>query len=452
MKTVLKRALSALPFIAIGVGILAYVIANSPPPARMALSERATAVRVVTAKPQDIVPTVTGYGVVAPARTFEAIAEVGGRVDYVNPALQSGQILPAGAVLLRLSPVDFNLAIAQAEANMRIAQARLEELAVSEESQRTALAIEHDVLAVKLSDLDRAQALFEAGTMAKGARDAARAAHLAQRQKVQGIEGALALFPTQRAVQTEQVAVYATTLETARLNLARSEFILPFTARVAARSVEAGQYLRATQSAATLDGIDRAEIEVQLAMDAFRTLIRTAQPDAPVLPFDPARMSDVLHGLALTAQVRLRLGDEVVTWPAIVDRLADGIDQRAGTLGVVVVVEDAYAQTAQGGRPPLTKGMFVDVVLSGAPVRGVALPRSAVRAGQVFVADADNRLRAVPAKPQFVQGEVAVFTTAIDAGARVLVAPPVPPVAGQLLIPHEDADLVARLLAVGGAK
>ncbi len=447
MKTGFKLALITLPIAAIGAGVLAYVVSNSPPPARVELAERAISVRVISAETKAVTPTIIGFGVVAPERTFEAVAEVGGRIDYVNPGLRDGQILPAGAVLMRLSPTDFNLAIAQAKANIRSAEARLAELAVSEESQRAALEIEQEALAVKASDLERAEALFKAGTMSQGARDAIRAAHLAQRQKVQGIESTLALFPTQRTVQTEQIAVYQTNLATAKLNLERSELTLPFAARVASHYAEVGQFLKAGQVGATFDGIERAEVEVQLSLDSFRGLMRLRQAATPALILDPTRMSETLRGLGLGAKVRLRIGDEVVSWPASVDRISEEIDQRSGTVGVVVVVENAYRPSVSGSQPPLTKGMFVDVLLSGAPIEGVVLPRSALRDGQVFVADADNRLRMIAATPILEQGEIAVFGDAIAEGTSVLLAPPNPVLAGQLLDPHPDTGVMMRLLS-----
>lgn len=446
MKSGFKLLLITLPLAAIGVGILGYVISSSKPPERIEIAERATAVRVITAQTRPVTPAITGFGIVAPERTFEAIAEVGGRIDYVNPGLRDGQILAAGEILFRLSPADFNLAIAQAKANIRAAEAKLAELDVSEQNQRSALGIEREALAVKTSDLERAEALFTGGTMAQGTRDATRAAHLAQRQKVQGIESTLALFPTQRAVQTEQIAVYEASLATAELNMARSEIALPFAARVASHSIEVGQYLKPGQTAATLDGIARAEVDVQLSMESFRGLVRLGQSALPELLLEPSKMTQALQSLGLGAELRLRLGDEVVTWPATVDRISDGIDQQSGTVGVVVVVENAYDNTGQDARPPLTKGMFVEVVLSAAPMQGVVLPRSALRDGMVFMADADNRLRSLAATPQLEQGEIAVFSGAIPEGSRIVLVPPVPVIEGQLLDPHTDEAVMTRLL------
>lgn len=447
MKSGFKLPLVTLPIAAIGAGVLAYIVATSPPPERIALAERATAVRVINAENTQITPMISGFGIVAPVRTFEAIAEVGGTVDYVNPALRDGQILPAGAVLLRVSPTDFNLAIALANANIRAAQARLIELDVSEQNQRAALEIEREALAVKQADLTRTEALFSAGTLAQTARNLARTTHLTQRQKVLGIEATLALFPTQRAVQTEQIAVYKTNLASAELNLKRSELTLPFTARVAAHSVETGQYLKTGQTAAILDGVDQAEVEVQLSMGSFRSLLRSDPSRSTPLPMDPVKMAEALHDLGLTAQVRLRLGAEIVTWAATVEGISDGIDSKTGTIGIVVQVAGAYGQTGDGHRPPMTKGMFVEVVLSSAPVTGVILPRSALRDGQVFVADADNRLRVLAASPQLVQGGIALFGDAIAEGSRIVVSLPNPVIDGALLDPHLDSELMNRLLA-----
>lgn len=452
MKKGLGLALITLPLAAVGAGILALVVFNKAPPERVELAERASAVRVIAAESLAITPTIRGFGLVAPVRSFEAIAEVGGTVEYVNPALRDGQIIPSGTVLLRLSPTDFNLAIAQANANIRAAEARLDELEVSEASQRAALDIEREALAVKAADLARAEALFAAGTMAQGARDNVRAAHLAQRQKVQGIEGTLALFPTQRAVQTEQIAVYGTVLATARLNLERSELTLPFTARVATHAVEVGQFLKAGQTAAVLDGIDQAEVEVQVAMSDLRGLMQSGTAHSAALPVDPTRMGEALRALGLTARVRLRLGDDIVTWPGTVDRISDGIDPKTGTIGVVVQVDAAYGQAGDGNRPPLAKGMFVDVILSAPPVTGVVVPRSAVHEGKVYIADAGNRLRMVSARPQLVQGAIALFTEGIDPGSQIVLGRPVPVVEGLLLDPHPDTALMPLLLAEDAAR
>lgn len=452
MKSGLKLVFVTLPLVAIGAGILAYIVASRPPPERIELAERATPVRVIFARTQSITPSITGFGVVNPARTFEAIAQVGGTVEYVNPALQKGAILAAGSVLMRLSPVDFNLAIAQANANIRAADARLAELAVSQANQTAALEIEKQALALKAADLDRAETLFSRGTVPQTVRDTARSVHLAQRQKVQAVESTLALMPTQRAVQVEQIAVYQASLETAKLNLERTELTLPFAARVASMSVEVGQFVRVGQTTALLDGIEAAEVEVQVSVAALRNLIQSTSISTDAMAIDPSMMTVAMRRLGLSADVHLRLGRDVLTWPATVDRFGDTIDQKTGTLGVIVRVDTAYSGMEPGERPPLTKGMFVETTLKAQPVSGIVVPRSALRDGKLTMADDADRLQRVPVTHNLVQDGIALITGGIAEDARIVVSPPSPAMAGMLLDVTEDKGLMARLATEGHAE
>lgn len=451
MKIGFKLVLVTLPLAALGAGILAYVIASRPPPAQTPLSERATAVRVIRAETRAVAPRVTGFGLVEPAHVYEAIAQVGGTVDYVNPDLRKGAILPAGSVLMRLSPADFNLAIAQARANIRAAEAKLAELAVSEANQRAALSIETEAQALKEKERERVESLFQGGTASQSALDAVQSATLTQRQKVLTLKSALSLIPTQRQVQREQIAVYRANLETAALNLARTELTLPFAARVASAPVETGEYVRAGYTAAVLDGIETAEVAAQVPLPAFRTLMHLTRADSASLLPDPSMLTRVLRQSNLTAEVRLSLGPETVRWPARVDRISDTLDPRTGTLGVIVQVDDAYAIARPGDRPPLAKGMFVEVVLTTGAVSGTVIPRSALRDGQALVVGADSRLELIPVTPLLLQDGIAVIAAPDLQDRLVVVSDPGPILPGMLLQTTPDPGLIDRLIDEGSA-
>lgn len=449
MKNVFRMILITLPIAAIGAVVLVFLVSNRPPPAQVEIAERATTVRVVAAQIHPVSPSVTGFGLVSPARSFEAIAQVAGRVEYLNPELSKGGILPKDAVLLRLSPEDFNLAIAQARANIRAAEAKLNEIAVSERNQIAAMALEQQALDLKAADLARAENLFRGGTVPQNRVDAARAAHLAQAQKVLSIESTLALLPTQRDVQVEQIAVYKASLETAKLNLARTELTLPFAARVASVSVELGQFVRAGQTAVVLDGIKTAEVEAQVAIAGLYKLLQAMDLNVAASAANPSLMTQMLRGLGLGAEVTLSLGEETVVWTAKLDRISETIDPKTGMAGLILQIDNAYAGALPGQRPPLTKGMFVKATLSAAPINGIVIPRNALRNGEVLVADQDDRLRSIPVVTKLVQGEIAVLSEGLEPGARVIVSDPSPVIPGMLLNVVEGSDLMADLAATG---
>lgn len=442
MKPIAKLILITLPVVAAGALVLGYIVANKAPPARVELSERATAVRVINAREMAVRPSLSGYGLVAPSRTYEAIAQVGGTAEYVNPALRKGEILPEGALLLRLSPEDFNLAIAQARANIRAAEAKLAELTVSEQNQRAALAIEEDALALKATDLTRSESLFASQAISQTVLDGTRTAHLVQSQKVLGIRSGLALLPTQREAQNEQIAVYRASLASAELNLARSELRLPFAGRVALATVEEGQFVKVGQTVASFDGIEAAEAEAQVSVADLSRLLGEARAQAGLSVFDPEAMSSVLNTLGIEVTVRLQLGNEVAEWPATLDRISNVIDPKSGTLGVIVRVENAYGGA---GRPPLTKGMFVEVELAAPPISGVVIPRAALDQGRVLLADEDGRLVVLPVSPALVQGDIVLVKEGLPAGSRVVVSTPRPVIPGMLLGITRDEALMESL-------
>ena len=396
MKVGFKLILMTLPLVLLGVGFVAFTVSTKPAPAQEDVAERAVAVRVITAQTTAIYPRASGFGLITPARSYEAIAQVSGTAEYVSPLLKVGDILPEGAVLLRISDSDYKLAQAQAQANIRAAEARLAEISVSQSNLNTALEIERETLDLKVREVERLQKLVTAGTASQAAFDGVRAAFLAQRQKVQGLKNSLALIPTQKQVQVEQIAVYQASLKIAELNLQRTELRLPFAGRVATVSVEVGQLVRSGQTVAGFDGVEAAEVTAQIPAADLKKLFRQPANMTGKATGNPAALSQVLSQISIDARVLLRLGDEYVQWPASVDRISNAIDPKTGTIGVIVRIDNAYASARPGTRPPLTRGMFVEAVLQAAPVRAIPLPRSALRDGMVMVVGANNRLRLVP--------------------------------------------------------
>ena len=445
MKPIVKLIVITVPIIAAGALVLGNIVANKAPPARVELTERATAVRVIEAEEMAVRPSLSGFGLVSPSRTYEAISQVGGTAAYVNPAMRKGEIMPEGALLLRLSPEDFNLAIAQVRANIRAAEAKLAELTVSEQNQQAALEIEENALALKATDLERSESLFASQAISQTVLDNARAAHLAQSQKVLGIRSGLALLPTQRTAQNEQIAVYRANLASAELNLARSELRLPFAGRVSLATVEEGQFVKAGQTIASFDGIEAADVEAQVPVADLSRLLGEARAQSGRLAFDPESMSSILKGLGIEAIVRLQLGNEMVVWPATLDRISNVIDPKSGTIGVIVRVDHAYDSALQNVQPPLAKGLFVEVVLTASATLGVVIPRAAFDQGRVLLADGDGRLVVHPVEPAFIQGEIALVKEGLEAGSQVVVSTPRPVIPGMLLDLTLDEPLMQRL-------
>lgn len=430
----LWRRLLLVPPIVLGVVVLLWLTAGKEPPARVRHGEPTRMVRVIEARELDLMPIAEGYGPVRPARVWEAVAQVKGRVVAIHPRLRDGEILDQGTELLRIDPVDYELALIEAKAE-------LAELEVQEQNARASLAIEERNLALARQDLARARSLVRKGTTSKSAVDEKERTVLGARATEQNLKNTLALIPVRRSILQAKV-------QRAERDLAHSLIRAPFDLRVAGLQVEADQFVSVGQTLFAGDAVDRVEIEVQMAMSTLRRLFL----DRPEFKLDPARVSEQLTTLlGFSPLVRLDLGNSLAEWKAEFVRFDDEVDAQTRTMGVVVAVDRPYEKVIPGHRPPLSKGMFVQVVLRGKSHRArILVPRAAVRDEAVLVVDEENRLRRRPVKVLFSQGRIAVIEQGLTPGERVLVSDLVPAVEGMLLQPTLDEGLIAELSAAGG--
>lgn len=426
------RRLLIIPPLLVAALILVVATQSRPAPQRVEAEETARAARVVAAPRLDVVPRVTAHGPVLPGRTWDAVAEVAGRVLEVHPDLKNGALLPAGTVLARIDPSAAELALAQVEAQLR-------EMEIRERNTRKSLEIERRALESLRRDLQRKRTLGQQGATAQATIDAAERALLQGEQQVQTLENTLAVLPQERAVLEARRADAARDVE-------RTVIVAPFDIRVRTAAVEVDQYAARGQVLAQGDGIAVAEVTAQVPLDRMWTLL----PAGEDVPPDMARVAEVLD---VTPVVRLRAGDLTVEWPGRVARVAETVDPQTRTVGVIVAVDDPYTQARPGKRPPLTRSMFVEVELRGRPQPDrIVIPREALRRAPggeavVWVLDAEDRLRTRTVDVAFRQGGIAVLDGGVDEGERVVLSDLIPAVEGMLVAAAPDEQAAARLVA-----
>ncbi len=423
------RRLLLFPPLMLGVLILVLMVRGREPPALVDPVEPVRAARVVEASLVALAPSAKGYGSVRPERVWAAVSQVAGRVVWVHPRLREGEIHAAGGELLRIDPVDYQLLLAQA-------RAELADLEVQRRNAEALLVIERRNLELAEAALVRNQRLIRQGTTSQSVVDDSEQALLASRVAVQQLENTLSLIPARRA-QLETKA------SRAERDLAHTRITAPFDLRVADLAVETEQYVGAGQQLFVGDMVERMEIEAQVPLASLRRLFL----DRPAIEVDLTRLGELVESVTgVEGWVRLDLGDHVAEWQAEFVRFDDTVDPRTRTMGVVVAVDRPFDKIRPGYRPPLSKNMFVEVVLRGRPVgEQLVVPRLAVRDGAVLVADAEDRLRRRPVEVRYTQGELSVIAAGLEPGARVVVSDLVPEVEGMRLAVEPDERLTRIL-------
>lgn len=87
-------------------------------------------VATTTVEPGPVAVTIQSRGIVTPRRNIELVTEVSGRVIWVDPGFLQGEEVQQGQLLLRIDPIDYEVALADAEAAVASAEFSLAEVKV----------------------------------------------------------------------------------------------------------------------------------------------------------------------------------------------------------------------------------------------------------------------------------------------------------------------------------
>ncbi len=362
-----------IAILVLGAAAAALMIRSRAPVVTRPSPEYTPLVRVLGVTPGDYKFTVAAHGTVRPRTESTLVSEVAGAVVDVAPFFAAGGFFEEGDVLVRIDPVDYELAVVTAKG--QVAQAKV--LLQTEEAQA-------QVARKEWEDL--------------GGGDAPP---LAAREPQ--LEEARAALAAARAA-----------LERAERNLARTRIRAPFDGRVRSKLVDVGQYVSPGTPVASIFAVDYAEVRLPI-------------PDSDLAYLDigvnynggaAARGGDSPDVL-LSADFA---GERRQWWGKIV-RVEGEIDPVSRMINLVAQVGDPYGRR-DGGADPLPAGLFVDAEIQGRQVRDVvALPRSALRGeDQVLVVDRTDRIRFRKVDVLRVDRSEAVIKGGLEAGERVCVS------------------------------
>ncbi len=339
----MKRAL--LPFLVIVIAlVLTFVLVKSrktPKPHEAPHLGPLVEVGILTKANRQIL--VSGTGSAQSRYEVSITPQIKGRVSELSPQMVAGGTFLKGELLFAIEDVDFQLAIAHAQANL--AQAELEllrnenlaDLARKEwHSLNGESALEPNPLVVYEPQLKSARAL----------RDAAQA-----------------------------------NVKQAELNLQRTRVFAPFDCYVRSEQLEIGQFLNAGAPVATVAGIDQIEIVVPLPLEEIVWL---------QVPRKGAKQRGSL------AKVELQSGGRTFHWQGEITRSLGEIDPRNRMARVVVTVNDPFTEDTEKANllNDLLPGMFVNVQILGEELSDIiSVPRGAMHDNDtIWVIDDENRL------------------------------------------------------------
>jgi RND family efflux transporter MFP subunit len=333
-----KQFLFPIAILAGGFGLAGVLLATGPTLTAKPAVILAPLVRTLVIKPQQVQLGADTHGSVSPRTESEIVPEVAGRVIHVNPEFVSGGFFNAGEELLRIDPLDSEVALEQARANLARAE----------------------------SDLTNAS------------KDASRQDDLVQRKLVSAASRDDA--DNRLRIADASLRQAKAQLLRAERDLSRTRILAPYDGRVRSERVDIGQFVSRGTAIASIYAIDYAEVRLPIH-DAELAFLN--------LPMGPNPLP-VSSGAEVTLSARF--GGAEHEWQARVVRTEGELDPKTRMITVVARIDRPYEIV--GDRPPLAVGLFVDARIHGKVAENiVVIPRAALRQNdRVAVVDADNRL------------------------------------------------------------
>lgn len=426
-----SRILRLLPPLAVGLGIAAWLIAGSEPPARVDSGVRSVTARTQIVEPRQVSPMLRGYGTVRPARSWQSVAEVAGAVTYRHPDLETGKIIPAGTRVLTIDPTRHEFALRQAEADLATLAAELNQLSVEAGNTDRILAIERERLDLAETDLERIRALVGRGAAPQSRLDEQERATLQLRRTVQELANTLDLLPVRQARLKAQIARAEAALDRAKRDLASTHIETPFAVRIGKVHVELHQFVTAGGALITADGIDRAEVTAQIPIEAFPRLVGAVTDGIDLETADQ-------EAVFARVDARLRLvSDQGQVWQGRVIRIENALDPQARSVPVVIGIEAPYEGAHPPMRLPLVPNMYVEVVLSGPPgPPEITVPANAVHDGDtVYLRDDQGLLSFRHVEIGWRQDGIVAVTAGLAPGDEVILDDIVPALPGLRVVP-----------------
>ncbi|MEH0740041.1 HlyD family secretion protein [Vibrio cholerae] len=424
----INKKLLFFPALGVGILILALAIMTKPQLPVKPAGERARLVDTQTLELKAMAPLAIGFGKVAPKVEWKAIAEVTGKIVYRHPDLEKGQVLRAGTEILRIDPLDYELKLVQAQADLNSAHTSLAKLNQEEANLKQTLVIESNRLDIANKELARQQNLRQKGLNSQSDVDQQQQSTLSQRKLVLDIENQIGLMPDEKRVAEAKVKVATSKVDEAKRSLEKTIIRLPYDLRIASVDIEQDQVVNLQQTMVVAHGIQVMEVEAQLSIHDMLTIAASLGEfgrDDSGIP--QPNMTDI------KANVQLSSGNLKASWPARVARISETVDPNQATAGVILEIEQDYRALAPGATPPLVNGMFVRAEVEGQANPSWVIPERALHGNTIYLLDEESKLRMVPVEVLYRRDNQVVIEGDLEQGQALILNDLLPAIEGMLL-------------------
>jgi len=329
---------------------------------------RVLSLHVENARAEKVRLSVRTQGEVSAKTDINLIPQVSGRIISVSDNFAEGGAFTPGSTLIKIDDADYKLAVTRAESRVAEAGVTLEkELADAR---------------IKRKQWDEWVKDGDPTPLALNAPQVARA------------QASL------RAAQAD--------MQSAKLNLARTEVSVPFKGRVMERKIGVGQYVTAGTLLGRVFATDKVEVRLPLTDGQLTEL------NLPI-----GFVAKDAGGPAVSFSTHM--GGKLHSWQGNIVRVNASVDQQTRLVYAIAEVEDPYGASADDAGMPLAVGLFVNAsIRSVIPKDALVMSRDALRGKDKVYVIRDDKLEIRTVTVLSTSAEQLIIASGVEPGEQVV--------------------------------
>ena len=402
-------ACAALGILSVGIaGYKALVRSGKKRPISQA-KRPITEVEIITAKRQNVLTHLTGYGTVRGKREVLIIPEVGGKIISISPNFKSGYTVRKDEPLLAIDTQATRVRIDQTKAEISKLRAQIQSINQESLNLKRNLEIITDNVNLAEKEVKKNESLIAKNMVSEQALDASRQRYLREKNSKINYENQLAMIPLKTGELNAAITVRKAELADAMLKIEKSKINAPFDGVIYDESVEISQVVQAGQSVGMLVDVSVQEVPVDLNVENIGHFNFNISQKLPCTVFWDAQ------------------NNAPAQWKGFISRV-ERINEASRTVRVVVEVPNHRAS------PKLTKGMFCRVVLPGRRYKdAIAIPPGALHDNDTVYIEDGSKLKIKKVKVLTRMDDMIVISSGISDGDTIITSAISNPVTGMQL-------------------
>ena len=390
--------------LAIGIGVLAFMVNNKAQPSIKPNELHGAPVLVTELTPQTYTSSISGFGTLAASQRYSVSAEVSGKVIWLHPQLSAGNKLPANTVVVRLDTQDLQLSLAKASADIdriktSIAQTKLEK---TNAELSLKFAAENQVLIQK--EYQRKEKLAKQGNLATSVLEAEQQKLINNQLDIASKEIQLQVFDARLESNQQELTKAQLSQDEIRRSLSKTTISLNQDASINTVNIEEGSFISMGSPLFTVQHPRKFELVAHYTHSGL------------------ARLGDWQHS---TAHINAFVTINNQRYPATVDRIEDQLSSNR-MVGIVVTLES----------DALISGSYVEVTLTTTINDALVVPRHVLHNQQLYWLSPEQTLHIAPAQIAFTQADDVVLHSK-PAEHQLITSPLFPAINGMALTATE---------------